>query len=142
MAGEHERTDGALTADEAIAVLRALDWTSHLQASRQARDARSAKRAAKAEEKAKAEAAQPSADRLEQAKAAKAAAQEYVDQAVRVKVEGKRGLHLGKVLRVFRTDEDDILSPYQAEVIVPDEPQDPDSATTLVTVPVADLKTA
>ncbi len=132
----------ALTATEAEALLGALRWTSHLDASRTARQGKAAKQAAKAADKAKAEAAQPSADRLEQAKAAKAAATRYVDQTVRVPVEGKRGRHLGKVIRVFRADEDDILSAYQAEVLVSDDPQDPDSPTTLVTVSVADLKTA
>lgn len=128
----------ALTADEATALLATLNWTRFLDASREARANRASRKRARTEKKAEEDEA--SADRLETAKANKTAAQAFVDQAVTIKV--GRGNKLGKVLRVRRSVEDDILSPWIAVVAVPDNPQDADSAITEHEVPVADLKTA
>ena len=129
---------GELTAQEAEALLGTLNWITFLDASRTARANRKTRKAATAT--AKAESGEASADRLETAKKNKADAQGLVDQAVKVTISGRE--RLGKVLRVHRSVEDDILSPWVAVVGVPDKPRDADSSITEHEVPVSEVTLA
>lgn len=141
------KVGGVANAESAETLLGKLGWRSHLDASRKAAEGKAQRTAKAAEAKAqRTEAAQnkkdgkAANDRIEQAKKAKAAANEWVDEVVQVTVDDQATI--GQVLRVARKEESDIESEFVATVQVRENPQDADSPTSEVEVPVSELRKA
>jgi hypothetical protein len=143
---EGERTDPTSTPE--YQMLAKLEWLSSLEASQAARANRANRKAAKAAEREQAKAAkdaakanEPTVDRIEQGKANKQAAHATVDKVVVVGGSAKRP-EFGRVLRVRRSVEDDITSPWIAVVGVPTDQRNPEGDFTEVEKPVTELQFA
>lgn len=145
---EARATEGQdVTDTDQYKMLAALGWLSHLDASRAARANRKSRKPAPKDGATQTDTEEAgSADRIEQGKAAKEHAMSFVDQAVDLgEARGRFGRverKLGKVLRVKRTDEQDVLSPWVAHVAVPDDPRNPDGPFTETEILVAQLQLA
>lgn len=141
---EGERAD--VTETPQYQLLAKLDWLASLTQSREARKNRDAKKAQRAQAAAARKQTkdgnpEPTVDRLEEGKKNKTQAQETVDKIVHLDGEGKRARY-GRVLRVRRSVEEDIVAPWVAVVAVPKDQRNPDGEFDEVEIPVTELNFA